>query len=283
MNAKKLNICVIGAGKLGSHLISNLISRKYSIKYIINRDEKINRIIRKNFKKILVSDKISKDIVNDSDIILICVQDRYISSIFKKILNLKLNLRNKYFIHTSGSLTSDIFKSRTINSRRIASFHPVQTFSSIDFRNKKIFDDVYFGIEGGGDAIKLLKNITKSLNSNYLIIDKKYKTIYHIACVISSNYLVTQYYLLDKILKKIGVNDAKASGVFKSIINETISNVDKKGAVLSLTGPVERGDKKIINEHISEIRSKIPELYKYYTEMLKLTSQVAKEKKTLSK
>ncbi|HEX2788078.1 MAG TPA: DUF2520 domain-containing protein [Ignavibacteria bacterium] len=283
MNAKKLNICIIGAGKLGSHLITNLVSRKYSIKYVVNRDEKVNNIIRKDFKKVFVTDKISKDVINDSDVILICVQDRYISNVFKRILSLKLNLKNKYFIHTSGSLTSDIFKSRAVNSKRIASFHPVQTFSSIDFKNKKIFDEVYFGIEGGSEAISLLKNITKSLNSNYLIIDKKYKTIYHIACVISSNYLVTQYYLLDKILRKIGINNAKASGVFKSIVNETISNIDKKGAVLSLTGPVVRGDKKIINEHISEIRSKIPELYNYYTELLKLTSQVAKEKKALSK
>lgn len=283
MNIKKLNICIIGAGKLGSHLVSNLIYKKFSVKYVINRDKKTNAILRKNFKGVVISEKLSKEIIDDSDIIFVCVQDRYIEQVFKSILKLNINLKKKYFIHTSGSLTSDVFKSKAVDLKQIASFHPIQTFSSINFKDKKIFDNGYLGIEGGKDSIALLVKIAKSLNSNYLIIDKKYKTIYHIACVISSNYLVTQFYLLDGILNKIGIKHQKASKVFESIINETIGNVNKKGAVLALTGPVERQDNKIINEHISEIRSKIPELYKYYTELLKLTKIVAKEKRTRNK
>lgn len=283
MDINKLNICIIGAGKLGSYLISNLLHRKFSVRYIINRDKKINAVLKKSFKKTLIAEKLSKEIIEGSDIIFICVQDRYVEQVFKKILKLNINLRNKYFIHTSGSLTSDVFKSKAVNSGQTASFHPIQTFSNINLKDRKIFENVYFGIEGGKKAITILKVITKKLNSNCLVIDKKYKTIYHIACVISSNYLVTQFYLLDMILKKIGIKHQKASKVFESIINETIENVNKKGAVLSLTGPVERKDNKIINEHISEIRSKIPELYKYYTELLKLTTVVAKEKRSQTK
>lgn len=283
MNIKKLNICVIGAGKLGSHLISNLLYRKFSVRYIVNRDRKTNVILKKNFKKFSITENLSKEIIESSDIIFLCVQDRYIEQVFKNILKLNIDLRNKYFIHTSGSLTSDVFKSKAVSSERTASFHPIQTFSRIDLKDKKIFDNGYFGIEGGKKAVILLKKIAKDLNSNYLIIDKKYKTIYHIACVISSNYLVTQFYLLDMILKKIVIKHQKASKVFESIINETIENVNKKGAVLALTGPVERKDNKVINEHISEIRSKIPKLYKYYTELLKLTTVVAKEKRSQRK
>lgn len=280
MNITKFNICIIGAGKLGSHLVSNFIYKKLSVKYIINRDKKVNTIIRKNFKKIIVTEKLSKEIIEDSDAIFLCVQDRYIEQVFKNILKLNINLKGKYFIHTSGSLTSDIFKSKAVDSKLTASFHPIQTFSSINFKDKEIFKKIYWGIEGGKNAVALLKAFTKTLSSNYLIIDKNYKIIYHIACVISSNYLVTQFYVLDEILKKIGIKHQKASRVFESIITETIENVNKKGAVSALTGPVERQDNKIINEHISEIRSKIPGLYKYYTELLKLTTIVAKEKRS---
>ncbi|HCA42853.1 MAG TPA: DUF2520 domain-containing protein, partial [Bacteroidetes bacterium] len=97
------------------------------------------------------------------------------------------------------------------------------------------------GIDGGENAFALIKYIFKEYKIKYLKINPKDKTLYHIASVIASNFLVTQFHLIQKVIKKIGLKQLNSFDIFEQIILTTLGNIKNKGIKDSLTGPVKRG------------------------------------------
>jgi predicted short-subunit dehydrogenase-like oxidoreductase (DUF2520 family) len=61
-----------------------------------------------------------------------------------------------------------------------------------------------------------------------------------------------------------------------------MKNIEAKGTVHALTGPVARGDIGTINKHIKVLRSKLPSLLPAYSILGILTTDIGLKKNTLS-
>ena len=103
-------VCLIGIGKVGSALAFELNEIGFKRVYIIDRILKRVNLIAKKLDRIRQSDKITKKIITDSDVVLISVQDNEISNVVRRISKLKVNLKEKIFLHTSGALNSEVFE-----------------------------------------------------------------------------------------------------------------------------------------------------------------------------
>ena len=153
--------------------------------------------------------------------------------------------------------------------------HPIQTFSRLSSRNDGLLKGIYFGIEGDSDSIDILKRIIKKLGSKFIEIKKQDKALYHAACVVASNYLITHLYNLDKLFRK--VCDEEVMKVFTPIISRTMENALVYGIPESLTGPVMRDDKVTIKSHIKNIKKNISGVLDYYKFMGERTIEVAQK------
>jgi len=261
-NFKKLNIAIIGAGKVGSSFAFELNARGFKIKYLI--DENI-----KNLKKICSALKIKfydtyvdRNIIQDSQIIIIAVQDSRIPALLKNFRG--IDLRNKFIFHTSGYFHSKMFKKLKVNRRFIGSFHPLQTFSNVSFSNQFLLRNIYFGIEGGTQLRELLIYLSKNLKSKYIIIKTDDKSLYHFACVFASNFLVSYLNILNGILKSTSIKPVKDIKIFYPIIERTISNIKDNGLAESLTGPFARADLEVIKGHTRSLRKELNHLIPIY-------------------
>ena len=87
----------------------------------------------------------------------------------------------------------------------VASFHPIQSFSKIETNN--IFKDIFIGIEGCNKASEKGKHIAKKLQAHPFLINSSNKTLYHIACVFASNYLVALINASFELLHKSGIKE----------------------------------------------------------------------------
>ncbi|MEO8209505.1 MAG: DUF2520 domain-containing protein [bacterium] len=275
-------IYLIGIGKVGSALCFELKDAGYYIDFLTDKNADRLKTISESIGAVSYSEKIEKEFIESSDVIFICVQDRYIGEAIKQIENFDIDLSGKYFIHTSGSESTDVFLLEKFTKRNVASMHPIQTFDKVSFENNRLLKHIYFGIEGGEDAKKIIMEIIKRLDSNYIEIPKGKKHLYHSACVITSNFLVTLLSISSEIIGSIGIDKEKMFEIFEPIINKTLSNISEHGLVESLTGPFERNDVETISKHLSSISKEIPSLIPFYTLLGMETVKVAFKKESLN-
>lgn len=280
MPEKIFKITIIGFGRVGSAFAYALKDAGYYINYIIEKHLSNYRTLKKHFPDCIISKEIYDSSILDSEIILLCVQDNKISGVLQSLGKLKINISGKLFLHTSGILTSDVFLKIKGKNILKGSMHPIQTFSRISSRNECLLQDIYFGIEGDNVSKESIKKIIGKLGSKFIEIKKQDKAIYHSACVIASNYLITHIYFLDKLFSR--VCDEVTLKVFMPIINRTLENALKYGIPEALTGPITRDDKDTIECHIENIRKNISGVLDYYNFMGEKTVEVARKQKSIN-
>lgn len=268
-----MRITIVGAGKVGSALAIELHKSGHKINVIVDSSKPRAQKISKLCKCDKVSDYLSQEIVSTSDIVIISIKD---DDLIKYINNLiSIDFKNKILVHTSGVLTSDIFYSLKVKKRDVASFHPAQTFSRVSIRNNNFLKGIFFGIEGGSEAIRILKKITKGLQSRTIVLSKNKKSLYHLGCVVSSNFLVANFYVLKLIAGELGISEKNFSEILYPLFSTTVKNLHLFGVNGSLTGPVSRGDIKTIETHLSLLHSKFPKYVEYYKTVSLILSEVS--------
>lgn len=250
----KLNIAIIGFGNLGSHLYHAL---KNSGKVNITGIVKTGR------------NRIPPAAVNNTDVIFITTQDTKIRTAVKSLA--KFKLKGKYIYHTSGSLTSDELKPLAVKGAITGSFHPVQTFEAQAKKDNDRFRNIYIAIEGDAKAVKRAKEISGMLGAKSIIIPKEEKALHHICCVIASNFTATLMRLIEKTgermkstrkqIQKNGFNKAEFFSIYKPLAVQTLENIASRGAVKSLTGPIERNDLETIKKHLNSISYELLPIY----------------------
>ncbi len=269
-------VIIIGYGKLGSHLYFAL--RK-------SRKVKITGIVKS------AKSRLSKAMVNNSDIIFITTQDSNIKKAVKSLAQRQFNLNGKFIFHTSGSLTSDELSLLAPKGAFTGSFHPVQTFESPAKKDHGRFKNIYIAIEGSGKAVTKAKQLAEYFGSKVIVLSKENKVYHHICCVIASNFMTTLMSQIEKIggimldskagkqIRKNGFNNLSFFNIYKPLAGQTLENIAGKGAVKSLTGPIERNDQETIIKHLNTMSG---ELLPIYILMGIETVKLSLEKKSIS-
>lgn len=247
---------IIGYGKLGSHLYYSL--KKMSGIKIIG--------IVKNSKQTY-----SKKLIDNANIIFITTQDSKIKNAVKSLSS--FDLSSKIIFHSSGSLTSDELTPLSSKGADTGSFHPVQTFESVATRDEQRFRHIYIALEGSVKAVNKGKHIAKKLGAKSFVLLKENKPLHHICCVIASNFmasLVRQIeYLgeeikrnsLGKKIQNNGFNNLSFFNIYKPLAEQTLNNISVKGAIKSLTGPIERNDLETITGHLKNLPEEFISMY----------------------
>jgi len=275
-------IYIIGVGRVGSSFAFELKDKEFEINFFSDRNEERLREISLKINPVSVSPRIEKEFIIGSDIIIISVQDRFIKDVIKEIAGLEIDLSEKYFFLTSGSESTATFCYDNFKRDNLLSVHPIQTFDKVSFENNHLLENIYFGIEGGIQARNLALKIIERLNSKFIDIPKEKKYLYHSACVISSNFLITLLNISSEVMGSIGIDKSKTFEIFKPIIDKTLSNISEDGLTHALTGPFERNDVETISNHLSAINKELPSLIPFYTLLGMETVKVAFKKESLN-
>jgi predicted short-subunit dehydrogenase-like oxidoreductase (DUF2520 family) len=270
-----LKVSIIGFGRTGSHLF-------YALKATKKFDVRIAAFSH--------TDKIDRRILSDSKVILICTADKDITDTATQLRKNCRILNGKSVLHTSGAKNSDILNILRAGRAAVGSFHPVQTFAARARKNTHSFKDIFVAIEGDSRAVQAGFTLARAMGSRPFEISAENKVFHHICCVIASNYLVTLLAASERAFRKIrskgirknGFNKTNFFDIYKPLIDRTLTNIRKSGAIASLTGPIERNDFETIKLHIKALKKSLPEILPVYTMMGIETVKAALKKKSLS-
>jgi len=272
-------VCIIGLGKVGSAFAFEIKPKLYKIAGLIDNNITKAKKIAKTLGVSGIYTDINEELIRITDIFIIAVQDNNIKEVIMGFKKYKPLLKNKYFIHTSGTFTSDVFTKQIFNGSAVGSFHPAQTFPKVANKNNKLLSNIYFGIEGNIKVCKLLIKLTSDFNSKYIILSKKQKELYHLSCVVVSNFLFANFYFLKALSKSLKVSEKNFIKILEPLFEQTFKNISQYGVSNSITGPIERGDYQTIEKHLKLIHRKFKSFNRFYKEVSKIIYNNLKEDK----
>lgn len=217
-----------------------------------------------------------KEVVLKNNIIFITTPDDEIKKIWDDIKY--FNLKDKLIIHTSGSLSSNIFSDIKSKGAFGYSIHPMFPFSD-KYNSYKQLNNIYFSIEGDKKYAEKLKLFLEGLGNNVFFIDSNKKPSYHLANVIVSNLVLALISIGQNYLINCGVDKDIALKSLYPLIFENIKNIGNKGILDSITGPVIRCDIGTIKKHMDVLKKEDLEIYKLLsTQLLNLSAKKNIEK-----
>jgi len=264
----KKNVHFIGSGKLGTTLARAMLETEWHIPKFWIRDnynsKEANRYLPGTiFKKL---DKTGE--IDSAKIIIITVPDNRIRAVAERLSNFETNWQDKIVIHTSGSLNSDELISLKLKGAAVGSVHPLQTFKS-HFLSPKIFNGIFFAVEGDKKIFTFASMLCKDLKANMMIIESDQKLLYHIAAVSVSNLMNGLLHYGENLFSKLDIDQTIIRQMMNPIITASVKNYFQSKEETSLTGPLARGDFKVVEKHLSYLKNQHEDFLPVYSEISK--------------
>ncbi len=216
-----------------------------------------------------------------ADCILITTNDDAISAACKTVATGGGFHKGDKVFHTSGAGGLDLLRDAKHHGAHVACIHPLQTFADVESAILKIPGST-FGITADEEILPWADRIVEDLGGRPFHVSSEDKALYHAAACMASNYLVTLMYLVEEIYGRMGLSREEAIRAFWPLVKGTIGNLESKGTLPSLTGPIARGDGGTIRKHVRVLQKRFPGLLKLYREMGLFTADVAARKGTVN-
>ncbi|MBP1750353.1 MAG: 6-phosphogluconate dehydrogenase, NAD-binding protein, partial [Deltaproteobacteria bacterium] len=241
-----MKIGIIGAGKVGISL--GYVLRSNGI-HVVGISDTMPQALD-TAREFLGADTLyandNVEIVNACDVIAIAVQDRLIGEAARSVADRAGDLAGKLFFHTSGADSSSVLLSLERKGAHVGSIHPLQTFPDIESAINVLPDTSIF-IEGGDKALDVLRRVGENLGAKVYVIAGEDKVYYHLAAVFVCNLFSALMQAGAGIMRRIDIDFEP----FIPIIRATMTNLEAKGPLDALTGPIVRGDDKTISSHLA--------------------------------
>ncbi len=256
-----MNIGFIGAGKagcsLGKYFSSKAVQARISVTgyYSLIEEEAKWAATFTESEAFRTMD----DVIVASDTIILSTPDGAIKNVWETIN--KEKIKGKVFCHLSGSLSSDVFSGIEDCGAYPISIHPMFAFSDKESVYQQL-NQVCFTLEGHPSAISLWSEKLEAMGNEAIHISKNVKPKYHTAASILSNHVIAVLNTGYKLLCDCGFAEDEARHFSEILVRNNVEHVIKYGSVQALTGPIERGDTRTVEKHLSVIDEKTEELYR---------------------
>jgi len=277
--SRKDTIAILGPGKVGTAVGFLLRSAGYEITALAGRS-------RESCRKALpyTGGKIYSglaDAASQARCVLITVSDDAIKSVCDTISE-GTPLKGRKVIHMSGAGGLDLLKSARDAGAHIGSIHPIQSFADARGAIENIPGST-FGITVDDRIRKWSLRFVRDMGGHPFFVSEADKPLYHAAACLASNYLVTLMHAAEEIYMSLGLSSDNAVRAFWPLVKGTIRNIESKGTVQSLTGPIARGDIGTVKKHLSALHEDLQALIEFYCRTGSLTVDIALKKGTISR
>lgn len=255
MSSSQLNkVSIIGTGRVAKHMTAALFEAGIVIDQIYGRDACKSQALSNlfNARHIISLDELS----TDADIFIICISDDAVEKIISQI-----NIGDKLIVHTSGSLSIDVFKDLFDN---YGVFYPLQTFS---IEGRVDFNEIPICIEANSFSNeKQLSALAQRISNSIELINSDKRLVLHTAAVFACNFTNHFYVVAEDLLNEHGLD----FNLIRPLIKETADKVMDKSPGKVQTGPALRRDQLSIDKHLDllEYNAEYRELYRLMTEQI---------------
>jgi predicted short-subunit dehydrogenase-like oxidoreductase (DUF2520 family) len=259
------SITLVGAGSLAKALAPALRRVGYRIEEIISRDRPDSRRRAR-----ALADKVGARAATlpqaslGAGAIWLCVSDRAIAPVARALAP-RADWRGRFALHSSGALGSGELQALRDRGAQAASLHPMMTFVR---RSLPSLQGVSFAVEGDRGATALARRIARDLGGQAFSLHPAVKLMYHAWGAFASPLLVMQLALAEQVAAAAKIDRRLRRRIMAPIVRQTVDNYFRLGPAEAFSGPLARGDLKIVRRHLRALKS-VPGARAVYTALAK--------------
>jgi predicted short-subunit dehydrogenase-like oxidoreductase (DUF2520 family) len=266
-------INVIGCGKVGKTLARLWTEhRVFQVQTILNRSLESGRQAASFVGGGRAIPSYAE--MEKADLVMISASDEAIEPCCGQLCETGLVGQGVIVFHCSGALPSTVLEPARSRGASIAGIHPVKSFADPAMAADS-FAGTFCATEGDPEACQLLGDALSQCGAIPFPIEAQFKTVYHAATVVVSNYLVALMEVGLRCFQKAGVSRETALEVIRPIVTGTLENVFELGPVRALTGPIARGEPSIVQTQCSALGRWDPEIRGVYQRLGRIAVALA--------
>ncbi len=277
----KPSIALIGPGKLGCAIAHRLQAAGYPFSAIISRE--LSRAQEAcafiGCAPEVASDKLQA--AGKAEIILLAVPDDQIEALAKALQSGSTLSAAQTLIHFSGLHPAALMRLGT-SKARLLSIHPLLPFADRQLAAEKL-SGCPCALEGETAALSLGKQLIAAIGATPFAIAGDQKALYHASACIASNFLVTLLGTARDLLSQCGIAPEQAIPLLLPLVQASLDNTAKLGPEAGLTGPIVRGDRGTVQQHLLALEKSAPELLPLYRLLGEKTLELAVKSGRLSR
>lgn len=230
-------IVIIGAGNMATQLAIALDNAHCKIVQIYNRTLAAADALRRQLQQeVSITDYIS-EICHDATLYLFSVSDNALPGLIDKIQG-----NDALWIHTAGSMESEIFRDKTPHYGVLYPMQTVHKSRKTDWRGVPIF------IEASDEqAGKRIEALATHISENVIRCDSAQRRAVHLAAVFACNFSNHMYAIAARLLEAQGIS----FDVMKLLIRETETKAEQMAPLDAQTGPAIRHDENVMKKHLA--------------------------------
>jgi predicted short-subunit dehydrogenase-like oxidoreductase (DUF2520 family) len=264
-------ISIVGAGRVGTTLARRLRQLGWHVGTVVTRS---HRTARAAVRAIGTGNPLSAigPEISQARVILLTTPDDAMPAAVDSLAKIRAGKwRSKVVLHTSGALDRSVLDPLARLGASTGSLHPMQTFSG---RNLPKLNGVTFAVEGDAKALRMAKQIARSLGGVPIVISRGNKPAYHATAVLAAGSGFALIEAAVQMLERIGFTRRRALETLLPLTRQMLDNVERIGPRAAWTGPLSRGDFAVVAKHVRALRKYPREFQESYAALALLAARV---------
>jgi predicted short-subunit dehydrogenase-like oxidoreductase (DUF2520 family) len=205
---------------------------------------------------------LSSSLSSNCDLILLAVADDALPAVIADLATMPLSAT---ICHVSGRSGAALLDPLRAQGATTAAVHPAMTFTGDPAAEVARMQGARFAITGAdAPAIAAARKLIALLGGVAVEVAEAHRALYHAALCHAANHLVTLIAGASDALIAAGV--AEPGALLAPLVRAALDNSLDRG-IDALSGPLLRGDRQTIGNHLAALRAHAPELLPAYRAM----------------
>jgi predicted short-subunit dehydrogenase-like oxidoreductase (DUF2520 family) len=265
------SLAIIGAGRVGRALGRRFRELGWKIGSVVTRGEvsarKAVRFIGAGHAHPVVSRAVFA-----SRVILIATPDDQIAVAAEELARIGGNeLPGKVVLHTSGAQGAGVLNVLKAQGAAVGSMHPLQSFSGVSVPS---LEGRVFAVDGDTQAVRVARQMARALGGSPVRITSEKKALYHTAAAMAAGHMLAVEEAATQLLVSLGMRRSEAVRALLPLTRQVLDNFEGLGPRAAWTGPLSRGDFKVVQAHLRALRESPQEFANAYAALSRLAARV---------
>jgi predicted short-subunit dehydrogenase-like oxidoreductase (DUF2520 family) len=268
---------IIGAGRVGQALGRLLHELGWRIGAVVTRSEASARRAVRFIGAGKGCAGMTRHVLA-SRVILITTPDDEITDVAQELARIGgEELHGKVVLHSSGAMESSVLDALRQRGARVGSLHPLQSFSGIAVPS---LDGRIFTIEGEAQAVRVARRMARALGGTPVRIAGSKKLLYHAAAAMAAGHVLAVEEAATQMLVAVGMKRSEAIRGLLPLTRQVLENFERLGPRAAWTGPLSRGDYRIVAAHQDALQKSPKEFAAAYESLNRLAARVLPQDST---
>lgn len=262
-------LAIIGAGRVGRALGRRLRELGWKIGAVVTSSEPTARRAVRSIGAGQARAFITRQVLA-AQVILITTPDRALAEVADELARVGAEeLRGRIVLHTSGAVSSEVLARVKECGAEVGSMHPLQSFSGVGIPP---LEGKVFAIEGDVAAVRLARQMARSLGAVPVCMESSKKPLYHAAGAMAAGHVLALMEAAARLMASTGMKQREAVRALLPLTRQVLENFERLGPRAAWTGPLSRGDYSVVAAHLEAMKEFPSEIAGAYEALNRLSA-----------